>query len=86
MTDDEWGRGPTGRPLLMERLRRLGAPVGILLAALLVVFLSYQGPLLGAAAAFVATILIVVWLRNRPTEDERRSYGPGADDRMGRSE
>lgn len=80
MNDHDRDRGPPGRPLVMERLRRLGAPLAIVLAAVMVVFLSYQGPMLGAVAAFVATIVVVVWLRNRPTDDERRGYGPGADD------
>lgn len=79
MTDDEWQREPSHRPLLMERLRRFGTPIAIVLAAVMVVFLSYQGPMLGAIAAFVATIVIVVWLRNRPTDDDRGGYGPGAD-------
>lgn len=85
MTDDEWERGGwegnhDDRPLVMERLRGLAAPVGIVLAAVMVVFLSYQGPLLGAVAAFVATIVVVLWLRNRPTDEDREEYGPGAND------
>lgn len=86
MTDDRWEEEPTGRPLLMERLRRLGVPVAIVLAAVMVVFLSYQGPLLGGVAAFIATIVVIVWLRARTGEDDDRTYGPGTDDGMGQTE
>lgn len=86
MTDDRWERDPAHRPLLMERLRRLAGPIAIVLAAVMVVFLSYQGPLIGAVAAFIATIVVVVWLRNRPTDDDRETYGPGADDGPGPTE
>ncbi len=85
MTDDQWERSgrerhPNDRRLVMERLRGLAAPVGIVLAAMMVVFLSYRGPLLGAIAAFVATIVVVLWLRNRATDEDREEYGPGAND------
>lgn len=86
MTEDRWEEGPSGRPLLMERLRRLGVPVAIVLAAVMVVFLSYQGPLLGGVAAFIATIVVIVWLRSRTRDEDDRTYGPGTDDGMGRSE
>lgn len=86
MTDDGWEPEPTDRPMVMQRLRRMAGPVAVVLAAVMVVFLSYQGPMLGAVAAFVATIVVVLWLRNRPTDDERGGYGPGADGGVDRTE
>lgn len=86
MTEDHWEDEPSGRPLLMERLRRLGVPVAIVLAAVMVVFLAYQGPLLGGVAAFVATIVIILWLRARTSDEDDRAYGPGTDDGMGQTE
>lgn len=86
MTEDRWEEEPSGRPLLMERLRRLGVPVGIVLAAVMVVFLAYQGPLLGGVAAFIATIVVIVWLRARTADEDDRAYGPGTDDGMGPTE
>ena len=86
MTEHRWEEEPSDRPLLMERLRRLGVPVAIVLAAVMVVFLAYQGPLLGGVAAFIATIVVILWLRGRTRDEDDRTYGPGTDDGMGQME
>lgn len=83
MNEDQWEEDGSGRPLVMERMRRLGVPVAIVLAAVMVVFLAYQGPLAGAVGAFIATIVVILTLRARSTDDDTEEYGPGADDGMG---
>ncbi|MDP9022231.1 MAG: hypothetical protein M3N57_05910 [Actinomycetota bacterium] len=65
------------RPLLSERLRRLATPLGVLLAALLVVTLAFEGPRWLATFVAIAVVVLVLWLRSRSTHDDG-PYGPGA--------
>ena len=62
---------------MSERMRRLGVPVGVVVAVMLVVTLGYQGPLAGAIAIAIGTVAVIAWLRTSGDDDEDR-YGPGA--------
>lgn len=67
-----------GRPLLMERFRRLGAVLGVLIAGLMVAF-YVPGPF-RIVAAFLTFLVIGLFIaRGRnDADDEDRTYGPGA--------
>ena len=73
--EDEYRDMP---PLFLERVRRLAAPVAILLAAMLVVTLGSPTPRRLAAVVVLVVVAAVIWLRNR--EPDERDYGPGSDD------
>lgn len=62
--DDE-----TGRPIVMERLRRMSFGLVILLAPLLVISLSGALPIGYALALFILGLVGIVYWRNRQDED-----------------
>lgn len=65
------------QPLFLERVRRLAAPIAIVLVALLVVTLGTPTPRRMAAVVVLVVIAVVISLRNRGPDD--REYGPGSD-------
>lgn len=61
------------RPLLAERMRRLARPLGLVLAVLIAITLSYEGPVIGAVVVAIAVAGVAAFIRNRVRD--RRTYG-----------